>query len=200
MHCRTVKVPGGAAIICGGREPRYKCSFCKQRDGVNLCDFLTGGPCRKCGGFGERRPSETERIFMARLQMLANGETYSERPAMTVAEAQQALADCNASLRCFSCSGSGKANCNRRFCGTQCGVRISDEEGYCPNHQAQAGHPVKLVREECEWRDYAMQESLCLRKGCGTLVQPDERCLYFPKRKRMMDAECGARYLELTAP
>jgi hypothetical protein len=42
MQCRTVKLPGGVAILCG-RFPRQKaCSVCRRHVGDKLCDGAPG--------------------------------------------------------------------------------------------------------------------------------------------------------------
>lgn len=103
-----------------------------------------------------------------------------------------------AAIKCYWCSGSGKQNCNRSFCGERCGVRISEQEGYCPDHQERAGHKKRLVRERCNWVESSQFESKCLRRDCGNLTKPGDRVLYFPERQRVMDAECGEEYLRVS--
>lgn len=40
-----------SAIVCHGRARRARCQFCAGWS-VGLCDYPTGGPCRKCKGTG----------------------------------------------------------------------------------------------------------------------------------------------------
>ena len=118
---------------------------------------------------------------------------------------------------CPKCAGRGVQLCNRRFCGKRedgrCGVRLSNDEGYCPKHMTPAGHAPKPslasnrvtssmpagksprpTLEECRWADSEI-EGTCLHKGCPRVVRPGERCLYFPARRRAMCERCGDEYL-----
>jgi hypothetical protein len=48
MQCRTVKLPGGVAILCG-RFPRLKaCSGCRVHVGDKLCDGRRQGKRGTC--------------------------------------------------------------------------------------------------------------------------------------------------------
>jgi hypothetical protein len=144
--------------------------------------------------------NKTEQLFHASLAEHLSIEGDDEKSVLTREQAAEAMTAFTASLVCYSCLGTGEAMCNRYFCGIGCGIRISDTEGYCPDHQAQAGHPTKLQREQCHWVvDDALQPAgKCLRRSCQRVVQVSERRLLFPKRARVMDEICGAEYLRLT--
>lgn len=50
-------VVGG--VLCGGRRaPRRRCEFCRANWSSVECDYLTGGPCKKCKGTGRRSGGE----------------------------------------------------------------------------------------------------------------------------------------------
>ncbi|MEN3329108.1 MAG: hypothetical protein V7638_3915 [Acidobacteriota bacterium] len=198
--CNKVKIGNSVGFVCGHEAPRRKCQFCRQRPGENQCDFLTGGKCRKCKGHGERSMDKTEQQFHTNFAELLSLEGDDEKSMLTREQAAAGMEALTASLVCYWCAGKGKAMCNRYFCGVDCGIRISDKEGYCPDHCAAAGHPKKLTREQCHWiLDTALQPAgKCLRQKCRRMVQVDERRLLFPKRGRVMCAPCGEEYLRLT--
>jgi hypothetical protein len=194
-QCQTLKIGDTVAIVCGDPPRVRKCQFCRQRPGANQCDFLIGGKCRKCKGHGERSMNTVEhRMHQAFIEARENPVA-----GFSSEEAEEGLINLTASLVCHDCAGKGAAMCNRYFCGTECGIRLSEKEGYCPTHQAAAGHPKKLKREHCVWVTANGEPKKCLRKGCETIVRPGESCLYFPERYRGMDERCGLEYLRLSA-
>ena len=120
---------------------------------------------------------------------------------------------------CPKCAGRGVQLCNRRFCAKRrdgrCGVRVSKDEGYCPEHMEAAGRkpktspasnrvenilpagkPPRPKLEDCRWADSKI-EGTCLHRGCPQVVRPGERCLYFPARGRVMCEGCGDKYLSV---
>lgn len=149
------------------------CEFCHnpKHQILSLCDYPTGGPCKKCLGSGEH--VDGRMIYSARLQRKARV--------------------------CPECVGQGKQRCNRRFC-NHCGANISKEEGYCPDHLARAGKTKPLVREQCYWLAEAKYPGRCRHQGCDVTVQQGDQCLYFPEKRRVMCEECGEEYLRITEP
>lgn len=68
MACRSIPIPGGQLIVCGGRRERVtRCKFCGEPTGPTiLCDWKLTGPkagqtcdapmCRRCAAaVGEDR-------------------------------------------------------------------------------------------------------------------------------------------------
>jgi hypothetical protein len=180
-------------FVCGNRRPLPKCDFCHARAGENQCDYPIGGKCPKCKGMGVRKPEEREKHFEESFKHTIEHGT----DAHLVKVAKEGLAAFEASLRCHPCAGTGKAQCNRYFCGRTCGVRVSADEGYCPDHMERAGKTRPPVKERCWWLEEAKFAGTCLRASCYTEIAVGERCLYFPDRKRVMDEECGEEYLRI---
>lgn len=202
MYSRTVRLPGGGVAHCCGDKsilpkPLPDCEFCRRKNqGHNLCDYLTGGKCRRCSGHGERRMTATEaRLHQGFVNILSGQWEHTEEEKERAALHLEAF---TAAIKCYWCSGSGKQNCNRSFCGERCGVRISEQEGYCPDHQERAGHKKQLMRERCQWVESALAVSRCLRRDCNKVVQRGDRVLYFPDRVRWMDQACGEEYLRVS--
>lgn len=194
-QCTFIQYPGeDFAFICGDKpKPLPKCQFCHTRDGANQCDYPTGGPCKKCKGLGRRKPNKQEQHFEATFR----GTLENGTDAHMVGVATEGLAALQASLKCHPCAGTGKAMCNLHFCGSHCGVRVSEDEGYCPDHMARAGKTRPPVKERCWWLDDAKFAGTCLRASCHTEIEVGQRCLYFPDRKRVMDESCGEEYLRV---
>lgn len=199
MYGRTISLPGlGTAFVCGAKPLRLPpCEFCRRRKGENQCDYQVGGPCRKCKGSGERRMSVQEAQLHAHLVNVTNGE-YS---AVSAADAERAgahLEAFTAGIVCYHCSGSGKQNCNRYFCGDRCGIRLSEKEGYCPDHMELAGHKRQIIREDCEWIERSTVSGKCYRGSCKRDVDAGQRALYFPDKQRVMHETCGLEYLRIS--
>jgi hypothetical protein len=183
------------AIICGDQaKPLPKCQFCHTRDGENQCDYPTGGKCPKCKGFGKLQPDKRQQHFE---QTFTEAIAIHESGSDLARTAQQGLEALQTSLRCHDCAGTGKAMCNRYFCGRSCGVRVSPDEGYCPDHLERAGKTRPIIKERCWWLDEAKYAGTCLRASCNTEIEVGERCLYFPERRRVMDEACGEEYLRV---
>lgn len=48
MFCRTMRVPGGIAVLCGARPRRARCSVCGVLGAELLCDGPGGKPGATC--------------------------------------------------------------------------------------------------------------------------------------------------------
>lgn len=195
-QCKFIYIAGLPGFICGDAErvkPLPKCQFCHKRDGENQCDYPTGGPCTKCRGVGQRRMKKQELHFHATFQNTLD----TSQDAHMVGVATEGLQALQASLKCHPCGGTGKAMCNRHFCGSHCGVRVSADEGYCPDHMARAGKTRPVVKEQCWWIEESKYDGKCLRQSCGNEIALGDRVLYFPERRRAMDSECGEEYLRV---
>lgn len=168
----------GVAVTHGtllaSRAPRTRCQFCKTNWSTGRCDYPTGGKCRKCKGTGLRHIGSLE----------VTDET---------------LTDGIRAFTCFDCAGTGRAMCNKRIC-AECGVHREPDEDYCPDHRERAGFgPPLLKREVCRWETAPrIVNRKCLRESCSTILNADDRVLYFPRRSRGMCQGCGDHYLSIS--